>query len=160
MGVGGAGMSDTLVHVSTGDIARWLVAAGDIPVVRSDRVVDRGVPATDRYVEAYWLPHLGALGFVVLRRLDALASCSVVAGEPLTTSIAKLCAETGVNPGGGGGKSGYVTRAVARLIRPFGLVDLVDGRLALPALVPMLTADQVFRLPDHVRSSHRLWEAR
>ena len=148
----------TLVHVSTGNIARWLVAAGDIPIVRSKRVVDRGVPADDRYVEAYWLCHLGALGFVTLRRLDALARCTDIAGEPFTTSIVKLCAEEGVSAGGGGGPAGFVTRALARLIHPFGLVDLVGGQLAVPALVPFLNADQVCRLPDHIRPSHRLWE--
>jgi hypothetical protein len=160
--------------LTTGDVARWLAAAGPFPVTRSTRTLDRGWKVTDRYVETFWLPYLGTLGFVLLRRLDSLAASSdaLAAAEryekskgvpplridPFTTSTARLCAEVGLR--NESGTAGAVPRGIARLILCYGLVDLTERGVAVPTLVPFLRPDLVAVLPPHLREMHASWEAR
>ena len=133
---------------SSVDINGWLVEHDPLPVSALHDPHDRcGLDARSVYVETYWLPTVGPSCVLAARRL-----VSWLEAEPGGFEIALGALAGSLGLGSGVGRHAPIVRTLARLA-DFGLARITDTYAVRPML-PLLSARQIARLPDHLAAAH------
>ena len=120
-----------------------------------DHVIDRlGHEPRSRYVELFWLGHLGPSSVWLLRHLTAHFD-----RHPNGYALDLDAAAAAIGLTNPGGKHSAFMRCFARLSR-FGMARAMGpDELAVRRRVPSLNLHQVERLPHSLQQEHRRWVA-
>lgn len=117
-----------------------------------DPTVDgAGFDPRSRYVELFWLAHLGPTTTLLLRRLaDGLDAYP----DGFELDLAGTARALGLQLVGA--RRMAFQKALERCV-VFGLARQHSHGLLVRRLVPPLSARQIQRLPDHLQQHHRAW---
>jgi len=131
------------------DLHDWLVAHDPMPVTALiDATVEQdGFDVRSTYVETYWLALLGPSCVLAARRLVAW-----LAAQPAGYEISLVALAGTLGLGSGTGRNAPVMRTLGRLV-DFHIATVGDT-YAIRRSLPLLSAPQVARLPEHLAVAH------